>query len=136
VSFTYCVLFSIKDAEGETSTTFRSMPTAARNVILQKEFFIRNNHTRTVLHVEDSPACGTPPKTNCSQLRKVFVDEGKDNDPKYLWKFQPVESKWKNENFELFYVINSMENSMLTVGSGELKIAEANAEQLKREAYF
>lgn len=122
-SYTYRTLTEIRYAEGETSPIFTQTLRTAVNIILSgKEIFIRNNVTRGFMYA---------PQSLLNSDVKIVVAGGNNNDPRYIWKLKPVESRWDRYNQESFYIVNTFENKILAVSSGDgtLQLVEATEEK-------
>jgi len=122
ISYTYRTLIEIRNAEGESSHIFtQTLPAVTNSILSGKEIFIRNNVTGDYMYAPSDDS------------EKILVGDVKQNDPRYLWKLKPAEKRWDENNQELFYIVNLLENEILTVadGDGSLKLAYATEEKKK-----
>lgn len=119
---TYRVLYAIEEAEGYSSPIFtQKLPSVVNNILKGKEIFIRNSVTKSFLYA--SP-------TN-STILLLGKDNGNATDARYIWKLTPAMTQWDNNDRELFYITNTLEDKILAVGGGSVVLAEATEEKVK-----
>lgn len=125
IDYTYRTLIKIRKAEGDVSPVFTQLlPSVVNSILSGKLVSIRNSVTKDFL---------SAPTHSSDNVTKVLVNSGNGNDPRYIWKLKPVESRWKDQNQELFYIENTFENKILAASAddGALVLEGATEERLK-----